>query len=319
MKKYVYALAAFLAMGFASCSKDNDNDGDNGGNNGPSITEDVIYAFTNENATMFNTASAEISLSRNNGYAFTTPIDLEFEVEVDAASTAEEDVHFSFAGDKKVVIPSGSSKASLKLNFLTKEDGKDVIVLKLKQKSGEHFKMGMNETLSIVVVGSAIEPLKGTWSSCVWYDEESWRGFDMDDSVFPVVSPDDRITISDDGFDIESTSDLKNYFAGHSSMKYINQKQFHPGMSWPGMEASVFVLDNINAPYSANKTDIKPSRVAFTVEQDEDGEDVLWVFVYSYEPIEFLMSYYELGQDYATEEDPAMYGCELSYTFKRVK
>ena len=94
MKKYVYALAAFLTLGFAACSSDDDED--NSIDTDVDVTEDVIYSFTNRNATMFQTASAEISLYKRADLAqYSAPKDLVFPVEVDVEkSTAVEGTHF---------------------------------------------------------------------------------------------------------------------------------------------------------------------------------------------------------------------------------
>ena len=54
----------------------------------------------------------------------------------------------------------------------------------------------------------------------------------------------------------------------------------------------VFVLNNINANFSAQSSTIKDSRVAFAVIKDDNNEEVLEVIVYSYEPTDFLTGTY---------------------------
>ena len=43
------------------------------------------------------------------------------------------------------------------------------------------------------------------------------------------------------------------------------------------------------------------------------------MFIYSYEPTEFLVEDYEAMKDIATEDEPAMYYYPLRYHFKRVQ
>ena len=62
MKKTVYAMAAILlSLGFAACSED-DDEKDVFDDVTTELTDDVIYSFSYDNATMFETATVEISL-----------------------------------------------------------------------------------------------------------------------------------------------------------------------------------------------------------------------------------------------------------------
>ena len=62
MKKTVYAMAAILlSLGFAACSED-DDEKDVFDDVTTELTDDVIYSFSYDNATMFKTATVEISL-----------------------------------------------------------------------------------------------------------------------------------------------------------------------------------------------------------------------------------------------------------------
>lgn len=320
MKKYVYALAAFLTLGFAACSSDDDED--NSIDTDVDVTEDVIYSFTNRNATMFQTASAEISLYKRADLAqYSAPKDLVFPVEVDVEkSTAVEGTHFSFAGEKSITVPSGKSKGSLKLNFIKKEEGKDEIVLTVKKPSDKFF-LGDNASLTIKIVGEAIEVLKGTWGSCTWESSnKDYWGLSYDLSKFPSVSSEDQLTISDGGLEVNIKSDLKNYFVGNSEMKYIQEQIFRfPEDYLLKRTGFVFVLNNINANFSAQSSTIKDSRVAFAVIKDDNNEEVLEVIVYSYEPTDFLVEEYNGMKDFATEDEPAMIYYPLRYHFKRVQ
>lgn len=71
MKKTVYAMAAILlSLGFAACSED-DDEKDVFDDVTTELTDDVIYSFSYDNATMFETATVEISLLKKK-----TPLNL---------------------------------------------------------------------------------------------------------------------------------------------------------------------------------------------------------------------------------------------------
>ena len=73
MKKTVYAMAAILlSLGFAACSED-DDEKDVFDDVTTELTDDVIYSFSYDNATMFETATVEISLLKkeNSTQSFT--------------------------------------------------------------------------------------------------------------------------------------------------------------------------------------------------------------------------------------------------------
>ena len=80
MKKTVYAMAAILlSLGFAACSED-DDEKDVFDDVTTELTDDVIYSFSYDNATMFETATVEISLLKkeNSTQSFTAPKDITF-------------------------------------------------------------------------------------------------------------------------------------------------------------------------------------------------------------------------------------------------
>ena len=85
MKKTVYAMAAILlSLGFAACSED-DDEKDVFDDVTTELTDDVIYSFSYDNATMFETATVEISLLKkeNSTQSFTAPKDITFPIVVD--------------------------------------------------------------------------------------------------------------------------------------------------------------------------------------------------------------------------------------------
>lgn len=79
MKKTVYAMAAILLslVGFTACSED-DDEKDVFDDVTTELTDDVIYSFSYDNATMFETATVEISLLKkeNSTQSFTAPKDI---------------------------------------------------------------------------------------------------------------------------------------------------------------------------------------------------------------------------------------------------
>ncbi|WP_455496807.1 hypothetical protein [Coprobacter sp.] len=322
MKKMVYAMAALLlSFGLAACSEDDEKDVLDDVT--LELTDDVIYSFTYDNATMFETATVEVSLlnKKNSAQSFTAPKDIAFPVIVDESSTAVEGTHFKFDGEKILTVAKGSTKGTLKLKLLQKEEGKDVIVLKVQkpQNDTDRFFLGNNESVTIKIAGETIEVIKGTWGNCTW-DNKAYYEMMYDITAFPQVSTEDQIIISDQGLEVNLKSDLKNYFVGNSSLQYIGEKLFRflDNISIR-RNVSIFVLDKINANFSATSSTIKNSRVGFTVIKDENNEEVLEMFIYSYEPTDFLVDDYNGMKDFGTEDEPAMYYYPLRYHFKRVQ
>ena len=157
MKKTVYAMAAILlSLGFAACSED-DDEKEVFDDVTTELTEDVIYSFSYDNATMFETATVEVSLLKkeNSTQSFTAPKDITFPIVVDETSTAVEGTHFEFDGEKALTVAKGASKGTLKLKLLQKEEGKDVIVLKIQkpQNDTDRFSLGNNESVTIKIAG----------------------------------------------------------------------------------------------------------------------------------------------------------------------
>ena len=310
MKKTVYAMAAILLslVGFTACSED-DDEKDVFDDVTTELTDDVIFSFSYDNATMFETATVEISLLKkeNSTQSFTAPKDITFPIVVDETSTAVEGTHFEFDGEKALTVAKGASK--------------DVIVLKIQkpQNDTDRFFLGNNESVTIKIAGETIEVIKGTWSNCTW-DNKAYYEMSYDITNFPQVATEDQITITDQGVEVNLKSDLKNYFVGNSSLQYVGEKIFHFMDDFTiTRNVAVFILDNINANFSATSSTIKDSRVGFTVVKDENNEEVLEMFIYSYEPTEFLVEDYEAMKDIATEDEPAMYYYPLRYHFKRVQ
>lgn len=320
MKKFIYAMAAFLTLGLAACS-DSDDDKDLTTGSGET-TEDVIYSFTYRNATMSETAKAEVSLLKGDGSSsYTANKDLSFPFEINTEkSTAVEGTHYNFDGEKVITVPRGKSSGTIKLNLLQKEDEKDIIVLKL-QSPGEHFLLGSFDEITIKIVGESIEILKGTWKFSQW-DNKDYYGLTYDLSKFPQIAAnnEDIIIINDEGFLPDLKSDLKNYFTGNSGMQYIGERvfRFMDDISIR-RTAAIFSLNNINANFSATSTTPKASRVAMSVIKDENNDDVLEMIIYSYEPTDFLVEEYNAMKEYADEDYPAMDGYPLRYHFKRVQ
>lgn len=187
------------------------------------------------------------------------------------------------------------------------------------QNDTDRFFLGNNESVTIKIAGETIEVIKGTWSNCTW-DNKAYYEMMYDITNFPQVATEDQITITDQGVEVNLKSDLKNYFVGNSSLQYVGEKIFHFMDDYTiTRNVAVFILDNINANFSATSSTIKDSRVGFTVIKDENNEEVLEMFIYSYEPTEFLVEDYEAMKDFATEDEPAMYYYPLRYHFKRVQ
>lgn len=117
-------MAAILLslVGFTACSED-DDEKEVFDDVTTELTEDVIYSFSYDNATMFETATVQISLFRKESptQSFTTPKDITFPIVVDETSTAVEGTHFEFDGEKALSVAKGTSKGTLKLKLLQKK------------------------------------------------------------------------------------------------------------------------------------------------------------------------------------------------------
>ena len=98
-------MAAILLslVGFTACSED-DDEKEVFDDVTTELTEDVIYSFSYDNATMFETATVQISLFRKESptQSFTTPKDITFPIVVDETSTAVEGTHLQKERQKEL-------------------------------------------------------------------------------------------------------------------------------------------------------------------------------------------------------------------------
>jgi Calx-beta domain. len=99
--------------------------------------ETLTYSFMSRKYVLTKGLDVELNLLTADGSRYIASEDITIDVELDEAkTTAVEGVNFKFEEGKTIVVKKGESKGVVKLTLITKEDNKDVIVLKVKEREG---------------------------------------------------------------------------------------------------------------------------------------------------------------------------------------
>lgn len=286
---------------------------------GLSDADALIYTFGKESYTMTESAEVELSLTSVNG-SFSAEKDIELEVELDDNSTAVEGVHFDFANGNKIVIPAGSNKGKIKLNFKKQEAEKDLIVLKLKDAPTQ-LKPGNFETASVIIFGSMYEKLVGAWQYKSFANED-WLELNTSYTDDPATLPRnngeaDSLIFEEEGLKAALSGDLKNYFRD-TQITYIGEEeevlQEVPG--FPPSRVNIMLVNGLaNVKFSEKENDEREAEIGFRV-FEEDGEELLEVTIRDYEPVDFLKETYLMYKTFG--DTPTMKSMPLRFHFKKV-
>lgn len=282
----------------------------------------IIYSFVADYYVLAGEATIEAELKTSTGTSYIATEDIHLPFTIDPASTVVKGEHFNVEGNvTEFVIPAGKKNASIKLNFLKQEEGKDKLVLALSNP-GEKFILGNYDKATIKVYGpTTVGKLFGKWTfkSCDSFEtlKESYGGVvsESDFINMPIQNlltdtlefvPGDKNRMK-----LHVTGDMKNYFRD-CELTYKKDTTIRTGLS-SNTVYSLIEMSKVNVSFSANTVNERKAQVAFRVLDDEKS---LEVTVFDYEPVDFFMEMYDFFK-----YDPAalMWDAKIEYIFTLVE
>ena len=164
-----------------------------------------------------------IDMLGENAYVLQDGDEIDVTVNTDE-STAVENTHFRFQGEKKVVFSPATSSGTVTLEYISPVDAEhNKIVLELDPSS--KYALGTNPEVAITIIGSEWEMIDGTWQIHeLATDKEfmqTWWGIpETDLNGYPTFNPEDKFTVDMDNnmFIPAFQSEFKNYFIGTSNI-----------------------------------------------------------------------------------------------------
>lgn len=287
-----------------------------------------VLSFTTNKYMMTATASVQIGVYDNEGNGKKLETATEIEVEVDETkSTAVLGTHFQFKDDKaSATIDSGESLGTVDLEFISLEEGKDKIVLKIKDDN--RFGQGQYIETEITVVGPTWDKFDGKWvmnkviSDLAYLESINGEGW-MTFNGLPEFNEADAIT-----FDLATgkcipafQSTLKNYFIGESNIVDGGEYELRITLTLPPEIANLqlFELDNINRYFSETEaSEDKTALIGVRIITDEETQaELLDLYIIDHTSKSFMPEMFE----FYDPNRPVAYaiGSFLNYTFKRAE
>ncbi|MBD1421207.1 DUF4843 domain-containing protein [Sphingobacterium chuzhouense] len=290
---------------------------------GVSNADVILYTFDKPDYTLTQSIELTLQLSKITG-SFTAEKAMEFEVELDPASTAVEGEHFSFADGKKIIIPAGQNKGTIRLNLIQHEEDKKEIVLKLKQLPVV-FRAGNYDKGVVNTSDATIDRLVGEWKFSSLHNVEWWQqSWGIDVTGFPKNTVDDVLIFEGEDLRVDHTAelkvnltgDLKNYLR-NSTVELLDEvvERMQEDVGQPVVQMLLAKV-TANVHFSAKEVKERQAEIGLRV-FDHSGTEYLDVTIRDYEPTDFLKDTYEMFKMFG--DDPVMKSAPLRFRFERVK
>ena len=250
---------------------------------------------------------------------------------VPESTTAVEGTHFEFdGGTREVAIDAGEDSGVFTINLLKYEEGADKLTLRITKTS--QFSLGQYDEMEITLSGPDWDNISGKWTmNEIVTDEESfkndigqWMTITLDG--FPQLNTADAITIDTQTgkFTPDMQSEFKNYFIGKSNMTRGEEYNLRVSndIIIPPVRLQLLELDNVNRYFTEGNVSVnKTALVGVQIILDENGEELLDMYIIDYEPHSFLK---ELIDAYyidpsGTPPVAATTGAFINMTFKRAE
>lgn len=275
----------------------------------------ALYSFTNRKYLMSASATVEINLVNTDGSAYVAEEAIEIPVKVNTEkSSAVEGTNFKFAAEKKAVVGIGKSKATVVLDCVAQEAGKDIVVLDFDiPAEASYLIAGQYVSTTITIFGSYADQLKGTWvmdrieTDATFMDEMWWGMLSMEG--FPTFNAEDTMTFGDNGLETSFKSEFKNFFKEQSDISLGSEMELHANItSWQDIRTvQLITLSNTNRYFCADQQS-EDTESIIGVRINEDGE--LEVFLIDCEYRGFFAELIEWG---INDEKPVIGDSSGSY------
>lgn len=251
--------------------------------------------------------------------------------EIDPASTAVLNEHYEIVGGKQELLMTGKYKstADVTLRFLKYEEGKDKVIMRLKE--GGLFERGNYSATTITVSGpTTFRALAGTWAFSEFTGESFIRrmaGYvdakDCDNLPLDYRSTDiiQFIAGASNTLNIDQVQgDLTKYLR-NCDVTFLNESpwRLYDQTGFPTRDVITLELSKANVNYSA--TNISERKVIIGVRLLDKGKS-MELRVVDYEPTDFLTaSYYDAMHPWYGDPDeyPMKDTYPLVYLFKKVE
>ena len=262
----------------------------------------ITYSFESRETVMSSLANVVLELRDEDDNPIVAEDEIVIPISVDTEnSTAVEGVNFEFADNAEVVIPVGKSEGTVVLNFLAKEDGKDLIVLKANPGIG--FIPGQNSSVKISIFGAIMDKVVGKWvaSSLVTDEaniiESNWLPDGTVLENFPKFNSEDSFEISQNEGSYILTpsfaSNFKNFFKGVSNVSLGEEYPLHLDFTTV-LQIQLLDLDNVNR-YLSESSISEETEATIGIGFSEDG-NTLRLFLVDYEPADWSGPYFDANR-----------------------
>lgn len=285
----------------------------------------IVYSFLSKTAVMSDGATVQIDLYNADGSSYKAPNEITIPISVDTEkSTALEDTHFAFTGEKKVVIAQGKSSGSTTLECLAVEEDKDTFVIKADLENNKGFVRGNYNTITISIFGSYFDKIAGTWRVKTFetdrtYMEAQWGDLVTGYDLLPVLNTADTFTFDDAGLTTSLQSSLKDFFRPTSNIAKGPEKNITVAMG-DKRTLHLIELDNTNRYFSpTQESEDKVSYIGVRTVTDESTKaETLELFLVDYESKSFFSELGDFEMYDQVKPVATKTGLFLLYTLERV-
>ncbi len=246
-----------------------------------------IMTFSKAEASLLSEDSYSIKLSTMDNKDYRVQVEETFEIEVVTdKSTAVEGENFSFPEGKTIKVPVKKSEGSFKVKLLKADPEKNILVVRLKEKTG--FATGSNPTMTIKVNGP--DNLSGTYAFSGIINLDLFEMYGENIELAPKGSAADQFTLSgsnEEGYTFTPnfSGDLKNYF-GTDSRKVTSegvQSKLFQELMGKFVNVQVLKFPGINTKFSAKYTETRDASVGFRL-IEVDGKEILEMTIDDFAP-----------------------------------
>ena len=282
----------------------------------------IVYSFVTDYHVLAGEVTIEAELKTPDGLAYIATEDIHLPFTISPASTAVKGENFDVEGNvTEFVIPAGKKNASVKLNFLKQENGKDELVLEL-DNPGEKFMLGNYGKTTIKVYGpTTVGKLFGKWAfkSCDSFEglKKDYEGL-VSASDFTHMPTNNLLTDTlefiagdENKLKLHVTGDMKNYFRD-CELVYVCDTTVRTGLS-TRVVYSLIEMSKVNVSFSASTVNERKAQVGFRILEDEK---TLEVTVFDYAPVDFFMEIYDFFKD---DPQALMWDAKIQYIFSLVE
>ena len=290
---------------------------------------DLLYSFQNGKEEVGATADVSLELfSSETGSRYYVEEDTPIELEVDPSSTAQEGTDFEFV-NKKDTVKIGKNTANFKIKVLQRDAHRNVIILRPKLSEADRYYAGRYPKTQLNIITSYAYDVEGEWVMNKFicdkkYIKNMYDGMipDAEFENIPEFNKNDTFTftrLAAGKYQLTTSleSNLKYYF--QPSAVGVFDGEFTIRAMRSRTKLQIMKVKDVNRFFSATKqsTD-REGYVGLRNYVDPDTHELLLdVYVFDYEPTDFLQSLNDYGMVGTTKPKMTDNGNYLRFTLKK--